>query len=173
MGGRNWLVTFNTSKTKLVSFHQADPTHQSEWMAVFLKWLLALSIYWNSSEFKWNSDTQSIAKDAVKMVSFLYWKYPTLFCHVLLFTRVRKQSIVAMSWLELPNPLPSFDKVEKHLYSFVVDYFPLYLFPIRSNVSTLLLFHRWRIDFKWQRWASIHQCIGYHHEESMWETRKF
>ena len=76
--GKTWLVSFNSRKTKLISFHHhhSDPSVHPVDMdstafneAPCLEKLLGLKL---TPDLKWNDYITSIAKEAAKMVGNLY-----------------------------------------------------------------------------------------------------
>lgn len=69
--GQNWLLTFNTCKTRLRTFdHQADNTEFSPAMVVLSMRLLAWNMYWSTSslpDLKSNLYIQSITKNTGRL----------------------------------------------------------------------------------------------------------
>lgn len=69
-GGDNWLVTFNTSKNEVITFHHHRAAQK--FLAGSMRHIL-LSVYLDTSSprAQWSSSIRSIARDAGKTLGFL------------------------------------------------------------------------------------------------------
>lgn len=140
---KNWLVTFNITKTKLVKFHNQDPEFSLVMMSSHMlkeahcfEHLLRLNL---TSELKLNSYIWSITKVTGKMVVPFP---PKKVSDSSWFTSIKLDQ---KSTLEIPNPkfpaLIEFKRIFTALW--VMNHFLLYN-PLlqRSNIrSPLLLYH--------------------------------
>ena len=154
--GKDWFVTFNASKTKLVTFHhkKGNPTFHPVQMdnsileeASCLERLLGLKL---TSDLKWNSYILSVAKEAGKMVGsfFRSKKYLTPAAILYLYkSQIRpKMEYCCHIWAGASKTcLSSLDKVQRRLRRLVGDSLFTTLQPLshRRNVASLSLFYRY------------------------------
>lgn len=132
MVGKDWLLSFSTSKTKLVSFHhhKADPKPVPILMsdhtlkeAPCFEHLLSLNL---TLDLKWNTCIHAIAKDTGRMVWYLYciWKYLIPAAMLKLYkSQIRpRMEFWCHIWTgAVQSSLSSLDKVQKWLSGLVSD----------------------------------------------------
>lgn len=90
-GEKDWLVTFSTSKTKLVAFHLRRTDHEVLSISLngcplgdapSLERILDLNL---TLDLKWNSFIRSIKKNSGKMIGSLYHSRKHLTTHDVLY----------------------------------------------------------------------------------------
>ena len=154
--GKTWLVTFNSSKTKLLSFHhhRGTPSFPSVIMdettlqeAKCLERHLGLKF---TPDLKWNSYILSVAKDVGKMVGsfFRTRKFLTpAAVHYLYKSQIRpKMEYCCHIWAGLPKTsLSCLDRVQRRLRRLIGDELFKSLQPLshRRNVASLSLLYRY------------------------------
>ena len=154
--GKDWFVTFNASKTKLVTFHHKknDPSFNLVHMdssfleeAPCLERLLGLKL---TPDLKWNSYILSVAMETGKMVGsfFRSKKYLTPAAILYLYkSQIRpKMEYCCHIWSGASkSSLSSLDKVQRRLRRLVGDNLFSTLQPLshRRNVASLSLFYRY------------------------------
>ena len=154
--GKTWLVSFNASKTKLVSFHhhQTDPGFHPVVMdastlseSVHLDRLLGLKL---TQDLKWNSYISSIASEASKMIGSLYRsrKYLTPSAILYLYkSQIRpRMEYCCHIWAgACKSSLSSLDRVQRRLRWLIGEELFNTLQPLshRRDVASLSLFYRY------------------------------
>ena len=154
--GKDWFVTFNASKTKLVTFHhkkgspsfcpiQMDNSVLEE--APCFERFLGLKL---TPDLKWNSYILSVAKEAGKMVGsfFRTRKYLTPAAILYLYkSQIRpRMEYCCHIWSGASKTsLSSLDKVQRRLRRLIGDDLFSTLQPLshRRNVASLSLFYRY------------------------------
>ena len=154
--GEKWLVKFNASKTKLVTFHHHRdtpdiPTISMDGIALeespSLDKLLGLKF---SSDLKWDSYIASVAKDTARMVGSFYRSRKFLTCKAMLYlfkSQIRpKMEYCAHIWAgSSQQALSTLDRVQKRMRGLVGDELFSSLQPLshRRDVASLSLFYRY------------------------------
>ena len=154
--GKTWLVTFNSSKTKLLSFHhhRGTPSFPSVIMdettlqeANCLERHLGLKF---TPDLKWNSYILSVAKDVGKMVGsfFRTRKFLTpAAVHYLYKSQIRpKMEYCCHIWAGSPKTsLSCLDRVQRRLRRLIGDELFKSLQPLshRRDVASLSLLYRY------------------------------
>ena len=154
--GKRWLVTFNASKTKLLSLHhqRSDPHLASIEMngcllgeAQCFDKLLGLTI---TPDLKWNTYIKSIAKAAGKMVVSFYRSSRYLTADAILYlykSQVRpRMEYCCHIWAGAARKtLSCLDRVQNRLRSLVGDALFSSLQPLshRRDVASLSLLYRY------------------------------
>ena len=153
--GKAWQVTFNSSKTKLLSFHHhrepVFPPVQMEGSklveAPCLERLLGLKF---TPDLKWNAYILAVAADTGKMVGSFYRSRKYLTPSALLYlykSQIRpKMEYCCHIWAgAAKTTLSSLDRVQRRLRRLVGDdlYGKLQPLSLRRDVASLALFYRY------------------------------
>ena len=154
--GTKWLVKFNASKTKLISFHhhRDTPVFPPVTMGGMtldespsLDKLLGLKF---TPDLKWNSYIASVAKDTARMVGSLYRSKKFLTPKAILYlykSQIRpKMEYCSHIWAgSSQQALLTLDRVQNRLRGLVGDelFSSLQALSHRRNVACLSLFYRY------------------------------
>ena len=153
--GKAWQVTFNSSKTKLLSFHHhREPVFHPVQMegsnlveAPCLEKLLGLKL---TPDLKWNAYILAVAADTGKMVGSFYRSRKYLTPSALLYlykSQIRpRMEYCCHIWAgAAKTTLSSLDRVQRRLRWLVGDdlYGKLQPLSLRRDVASLALFYRY------------------------------